>query len=85
MNEYHFEFYVAEHYAERELEELLETIENRGGDYQHLKGAAYEVVVPEELDYIPFYKAVLECPSVSDVVRSISLRAVLSTSIHRKA
>ena len=64
MRNFLFEFFIKEGYDERELENLLEFLEERGATYSHVRGCGYEVMGPEELNYLPFYKTVKECPSV---------------------
>lgn len=63
-----FGFCVGFPYDERELEELLKTIEYRGGDYEHLgEPGWYVVIVPYDLDWVPFYQTVKQCSSVIEI------------------
>lgn len=71
-----FHFKVAECYDERELEALLETLENRGATYKHEGEGWYVVTVPENLGWPPFYETVKTCSSVSEVERGVENRVV---------
>lgn len=59
-------FRMAHNYDEREVEELLETLELRGGRYQHNGGGKYHLYLPLELDPTPFRLTIRDCPSVMD-------------------
>lgn len=66
-----FHFKVAECYDERELEDLFETLENRGADYRHEGEGWYVVSVPEHLGWPPFYETVKQCNSIAEVERGV--------------
>lgn len=57
-------FYVAHSYDEREIEELLETLERRGGHYRHKGEGEYHLYLPLGLDPTPFRLTIRDCPSV---------------------
>lgn len=62
-----FGFHIRDNYDEREIEELLETLEGRGADYEHLGDGWYVVTVPEYLGWVPFYRTVQNCDSVREM------------------
>ncbi len=62
-----FHFQIRDEYDEREIEDLLETLERRGADYEHLGKGLHQVSVPVEILWTPFYQAVAHCNS-TDIV-----------------
>lgn len=71
-----FHFKVAECYDEREIEDLFETLENRGADYKHEGEGWYVVTIPENLGWPPFYETVKKCNSIAQVERGVENRVV---------
>jgi len=57
-------FQVNESYDERELEELFECIERRGGNYRHLGRGHCSLDIPKELPWRPFCQTIQDCNSV---------------------
>jgi hypothetical protein len=60
-----FSFQVKATYHERELEELLETLERRGGSYVHRGDGRFALGIPIHLPWIPFYRTIMDCKAVS--------------------
>ena len=63
-------FHVSETYDEREIEELFETIESRGAFYNRFRNQQrgwYELLVPHEFQWEPFYETLQACSSVDDI------------------
>jgi len=63
----YYRFRVKDLYSERELEDLLETLERRGGHYTHMDEGWYEIAIPPELLWMPFYKTIKECNSTEQL------------------
>ena len=57
-------FRVKELYDERELEELFECLERRGGNYCHLGSGQCQLLIPSELPWRPFCQTIRDCNSV---------------------
>ena len=85
MRHFLFEFFIKENYDERELENLLEFLEERGATYSHVRGCGYEVMGPEELNYLPFYKTVKECPSVEKMGEYVVYENPRSLTLSKEA
>lgn len=64
MNYWRLTFCVGALYDEREIETLFETLEDRGAIYQQRSGPNYQLDIPEELDYSPFYLTLADCESI---------------------
>jgi len=65
---------MKEAYCEREIEDVLETLERRGAWYAHCGEGLFEVCVPIDLLWTPFYETLAACESV-DVVDSTAVMA----------
>lgn len=62
-----FRFRVKDLYSEREIEDLLETLERRGANYAHLGEGWYEVEVAPVYSWMPFYRTMQDCDSIQEV------------------
>lgn len=64
-------FHISERCDKREIKELFEVLEARGADYgygSHLSERGwYELRIPQEFDWQPYYQALQLCNSVDQV------------------
>ena len=74
-----FHFQVKALYDERTLEELLETIEQRGASCLHKGDGRFQVCIPIDIPWIPFYQTIRDCESVqlTDVTTVSQRRTIL--------
>lgn len=60
-------FEISSEYDEREVENLLELLENLGAFYSHINGPSYRLFIPENFKCDLFYQTLLDCRSVGSV------------------
>lgn len=72
---YPLSFEITLEYDEREVEDLLELLENLGAVYRYVGGPLYYLFIPEEFNQAPFEQILLDCDSVTKVIH-LSLGAV---------
>ena len=74
-------FRVSETYSEREIEDLFETLVERGATYERLtcsdRRGWHELSVPAEFLWEPYLQALEACESISEVSSFITKRQMI--------
>lgn len=72
-------FQVKPLYSERQVEDLLEVVERRGGFYNHKGDGKYWLSIPTNIPWVPFYQTIRDCWSVelTDVTTVSQRRTIL--------
>ncbi len=76
-------FRISDYYNEDEIEALFNTLVERGSTYKQIVygSAWYELAVPAEFDWEPYFQALKACESIVEVTSFITKRQTIPIEI----